>query len=56
MAAEKIVLGSGKLYVVEFSENIPENAVLETEENRLGYIKGGASIEYTPTFYEAKDD
>ncbi|HHT47542.1 MAG TPA: hypothetical protein GX004_09730 [Firmicutes bacterium] len=56
MGSEKIVLGSGKLYVVEFSGTIPENAVLETEENRLGYIKGGASIEYTPTFYEVKDD
>lgn len=54
---EKIVLGSGKLYVVEYTGSaIPENAVLETEENRIGYIQGGASIEYTPTFYEAKDD
>lgn len=56
MATEKIVLGSGKLYVVEFSGNIPENSVLEVEENRLGDIKGGASLEYTPTFYEVKDD
>lgn len=53
---EKIVLGSGKLYVTEFSGTIPENSVLEMEENRLGHIKGGASIEYTPTYYEVKDD
>ena len=25
-------------------------------ENQIGYIKGGATLEYTPTFYEAKDD
>lgn len=54
---EKIVLGSGKLYVVEFTGGtVPENSVIETEENRIGYIQGGASIEYKPTFYEAKDD
>ena len=27
-----------------------------TKENRLGHIKGGAEIEYAPSFYEAKDD
>lgn len=53
---QKIVLGSGKLYTVEFTGELPENNVIETEENRLGHIKGGASLEYTPTFYEAKDD
>lgn len=55
-ASEKIVLGSGKLYMLEFSGTIPENTVIETEDNRLGHIKGGASIEYKPTFYEVKDD
>lgn len=54
--SEKIVLGSGKLYVMEFTGTIPENTVIETDENRLGYIQGGASLEYKPTFYEAKDD
>ncbi|WP_031517601.1 hypothetical protein [Desulfofalx alkaliphila] len=53
---QKIVLGSGKLYIMEFTGEMPENNVIETEENRLGHIKGGASLEYTPTFYEAKDD
>ena len=54
--SEKIVLGSGKLYVMEFTGTIPENTEIETEENRIGYIQGGASIEYKPSFYEAKDD
>lgn len=52
----KIILGSGNLYYVEFAGEVPENSVLETEENRLGYIQGGATLEYKPTTYTAKDD
>lgn len=54
--AEKIVLGSGKLYVAAYAETIPADSVLEVDGNLLGLIQGGASVEYTPTFYEAKDD
>jgi len=53
---EKIVLGSGKLYCMEFTETLPENTVIEVDANRLGYIQGGASLEYKPEFYEATDD
>lgn len=53
---EEIILGSGTLYVEEFTGEIPTDAVFETEANRLGLISGGCSIEYKPTFYEAKDD
>lgn len=53
---EKIVLGSGTLYCMEFSDALPENNTIEQPSNILGYIKGGASIEYVPTYYEAKDD
>lgn len=53
---ERIVLGSGKMYVVEFTGEIPEDSVIEAEENLLGYIQGGATLSYAPTFYEAKDD
>lgn len=59
MNKESIVLGSGDLYCTEFEgtdKELPTNEELETEENRLGHIKGGAEIEYTPSFYEAKDD
>lgn len=52
-------MGSGDLYCTEFmgtNAELPSNEVLETEENRLGHIKGGAEIEYAPSFYEAKDD
>lgn len=59
MDKESVVLGSGDLYCTEFEgtgRQLPANEELETEENRLGYIKGGATIEYKPSFYEAKDD
>ncbi|MCL2052773.1 MAG: hypothetical protein FWG91_13760 [Lachnospiraceae bacterium] len=58
MNKERIVLGSGDLFCAEFDPGaeIPEDNLIETEDNRLGHIKGGASIEYTPSFYEAKDD
>ena len=52
---KRIVLGSGKLYVVAYTDSIPEDATLETEQNLLGLISGGATLEYTPPFYEAKD-
>lgn len=51
-----ITLGSGKLYVAEFTGTIPENTTLEVEENLLGLIKGGANIAYTPEFATATDD
>lgn len=53
---DKIVLGSGDVYFKEFEGEIPENAVLETVENKLGYIQGGATLEYKPTYYTVKDD
>ncbi len=55
-AGEKIVLGSGKLFVDEFTGEIPENTVIEAEKNLLGFIQGGATLEYKPEFYDAKDD
>lgn len=53
---EKIVLGSGKVYIDEFTGTLPENAAIEVESKLLGYIQSGASISYKPSFYEAKDD
>lgn len=53
---EKIVLGSGKVYIDEFTGEIPEDALIEVEEKLLGLIQSGASLSYKPSFYEAKDD
>jgi len=56
-ADEKIVLGSGKLYVMEFTAPIiPTDLLLEIADNLLGNIQGGATLDYKPSFYEAKDD
>ena len=43
---DKIVLGSGDVYFKEFEGEIPANSVLEVEGNKLGYIQGGATLEY----------
>lgn len=56
MNGERIVLGSGKCYVTEFTGTVPENSVIETEANLLGLIQGGATLEYGPDFYDAEDD
>lgn len=53
---KNVVLGSGKLYVAEFTGTMPEDAAFEVAANELGAISGGASINYTPSFYEAKSD
>ena len=51
-----ITLGSGKLYLQAFSSDMPTVETLCVDENLLGYIKGGASLEYTQETYEEKDD
>lgn len=53
---KKIVLGSGKLYCTEFTDSIPEDSTLETDDNILGLISGGATLTYEPEFYTASDD
>lgn len=51
-----ITLGSGKIYLQTFSATMPTVDTLCTDANLLGYIKGGASLEYTQETYEEKDD
>lgn len=58
---KRIVLGSGKLHVVQFTgqTQIADAAAVQalcTDDTVLGYISGGASLAYTPTFYTATDD
>lgn len=53
---DEILLGSGELYMYEFSgEDIPEHADIETEEHNVGHCSGGASIDYKPEKYEVKN-
>ena len=51
-----IPLGSGKLYLQAFATEMPTVDALCMDANLLGYIKGGASLEYTQETYEEKDD
>lgn len=51
-----ITLGSGKIYLAAYTEDMPTVDDLCKEENLLGYIKGGAALEYTEETYDEKDD
>ena len=51
-----ITLGSGKIYLQTYSETMPTVDALCVDENLLGYVKGGAALEYTQETYEEKDD
>lgn len=51
-----ITLGSGKIYLAAFEDAMPTVDTLCVANNLLGYIKSGASLEYTQETYEEKDD
>ena len=51
-----ITLGSGKIYLTPYTDIAPTVDTVCVEGNLLGYIKGGASLEYTEEVYEEKDD
>ena len=52
-----ITLGSGKIYLVAHTADaVPTVESVCVAGNLLGYIKGGASLEYTQETYEEKDD
>lgn len=53
---KSITLGSGKLYLIPFTDAMPTTAEICVDDNLLGYIKSGASLEYTEETYEEKDD
>ena len=56
-APMRITLGSGKLYMAEYSgDSVPDEDTLCVEGNLVGLIQGGATISYTPEYYEATDD
>ena len=51
-----ITLGSGKIYLKAYADAMPTVEELCVDDNLLGYIKGGAALEYTEETYEEKDD
>lgn len=55
--SEEIILGSGDTYICKFTNNeIPDDATIETDANRAGNTKGGASLEYSISSQSVKDD
>ena len=62
---KRIPLGSGKIYVALFdadNQNLIKTDIpglikaVVKEENMLGKVSGGASLEYKPTFKTYEDD
>ena len=53
---KRIVLGSGELYNMNFTGELPKLADICTEANRFSHVKNGASLEYTKEVNVEKDD
>lgn len=51
-----ITIGSANPYLIPYADTIPTVEELCVEENRLGYIKSGAALEYAEETYEESDD
>lgn len=56
MENERIILGSGYVHLKTFDGALPTVDEICTEETLFSYISGGATLEYKPESYEAKDD
>lgn len=55
--AEVITLGSGDLMIKEYDgTNMPAYTDFDVATDLLGRIQGGATVEYSGEWYEAKDD
>lgn len=54
--SDRIILGSGDLYLMKFTGEIPEDAAIEKEEFRAGNIKSGATLEYSIESQTVQDD
>ena len=53
---EGITLGSGEAFIMEYTGTMPEVAAICVDENRLGWIQGGAELTYSAEPHEEKDD
>lgn len=53
---ENITLGSGKVYIDEYVDAVPDVETICTPEKLMAYVKGGAELSYTEETYEEKDD
>lgn len=51
-----VTLGSGDLYIMDFEGEIPQDNAIEVLDNKIGSIKGGAELEYSPEAYTVVGD
>lgn len=51
-----ITVGSCDAYIKEFDGEVPETEAICVEANRLGWVKSGATIEYTQSSTTYRDD
>ncbi len=56
MDNERIILGSGYVHLKVFEGTVPSVDEICKDETLFSYIQGGATLEYKPNAYEAKDD
>ena len=57
MATNNVTLGSGYIYVVEYTgSTIPTDSVIEVAANQFGFTKGGATLAYETEYTEINDD
>ena len=53
---DTITVGSAKAYMMVVEDAMPTKDDLFQEANRVGYIQGGAAVEYTEETNDIKDD
>lgn len=53
---DKITLGSGKAYIMEYSGSMPEVTAICVDDNLLGKVQGGAELSYSTETHEERDD
>ena len=53
---DTIPLGSGIPYMMEYADEIPTPEEICVEQYRMGYVQGGAALEYTEETHVEKDD
>ena len=52
----EILIGACDVYMYEFTgSEVPENAVIETDEHNVGHCSSGFTVDYKPTKYDVKN-
>jgi len=56
MTGQDLIVGSGNIYIKEYTGSIPDKSVLETDTYLFGRTKGGATLTYSQESTNIKDD